>query len=76
MFDSHTAKMMSFFADCRFQCYRVHPYTLLVRKAKRASLTAVGAPRAHVHVRRAARAGLASSAKASTARAVRVASSS
>jgi len=34
MSDSHTAQMMSFFSDCRFQCYKAHPYTLLVRKTK------------------------------------------
>jgi len=38
MSHSHTAKMMSIIKDCRFQCYRARPYTLLVRKAKWTSL--------------------------------------
>ena len=34
MSDSHTEKMMSFLEDCRFRCYKVRSYTLVVRKVK------------------------------------------
>jgi len=37
MSDSRTEKMMSFLEDCRFRCYGVRPYMLVVRKVKRTS---------------------------------------